>query len=105
MTRLRRDGTGTLTVPIQVVEADEPRRFVFRWAHPEGQPATTHNSFLVTFDLAPAEGGTLLRLTEAGFREIGWEAAQLEAHYRSHSAGWDQHLPNLAAYASGLVRS
>ncbi|GAA2759398.1 SRPBCC family protein [Actinopolymorpha rutila] len=105
MTRPRRDGSGTLAVPIHVVEADVPRRFVFRWAHPEGQPATPGNSFLVTFDLVPAEDGTLLRLTEAGFREIGWEAAQLEAHYRSHCAGWDQHLPNLAAYAAGLVRS
>lgn len=105
MTRQRRDGTGTLTVPIHVVEADAPRRFVFRWAHPEGRPATSRNSFLVTFELTPDDGGTLLRLSEAGFREIGWEAAQLEAHYRSHCAGWDEHLPNLAAYATNLVRS
>jgi uncharacterized protein YndB with AHSA1/START domain len=105
MTKQRRDGIGTLVVPIHIVEADAPRRFVFRWVHPEDQPATPQNSFLVTFELVPANGGTLLRLTEAGFREIGWEAAQLEAHYRSHCAGWDQHLRNLAEYAAGLVRS
>lgn len=105
MTRQRRGGVDTLVVPIHVVEADAPRRFVFRWVHPDGQPATPRNSFLVTFELVPADGGTLVRLTEAGFREIGWEAAQLEAYYHDHCAGWDEHLPNLAAYAAGLVRS
>ncbi|GLY64993.1 SRPBCC family protein [Amycolatopsis taiwanensis] len=105
MTKRRRDGFGTLVVPIHVVETDAPRRFVFRWVHPEDEPATPQNSLLVTFELAPVNGGTLLRLTEAGFREIGWEAAQLEEYYHRHCVGWDQHLPNLAAYAAGLVRS
>ncbi|HEY4019986.1 MAG TPA: SRPBCC domain-containing protein [Pseudonocardiaceae bacterium] len=105
MTRQRRDGIGKLVVPIHVVEVDPPRRFVFRWVHPEDEPPTPQNSFLVTFELVSANGGTLLRLTEGGFREIGWEAAQLEEHYRSHSAGWDQHLASLAAYAAAMVRS
>ena len=105
MTRERRDASGSLVVQVSVVEADAPRRFAFRWVQPEGEAATPKNSFLVTFELAPADGGTRLRLTEAGFREIGWEAAQLEARYREHSAGWDEHLPNLAEYAAGLVRS
>jgi uncharacterized protein YndB with AHSA1/START domain len=105
MTRQRRDGKGSVIVPVLVVEADAPRRFVFRWVHPEGQPATPENSFLVTFELVAADGGTLLRLTEAGFREIGWEAAQLEAYHRDHTAGWDRHLPSVAAYVAGLVRA
>lgn len=105
MTRQRRDVGGTLVVPIHVVEADRPRRFVFRWIHPADEPATPQNSFLVTFDLVPADTGTLLRMTEGGFREIGWEAAQLEAHYLSHSAGWDEHLASLASYAASVVRS
>lgn len=105
MTRDRRDGRGSLDVQVFVVEADPPRRFVFRWVHPEGQPATPQNSLLVTFELEPAEGGTLLRLTEAGFREIGWEAAQGEAQYRAHLAGWDRYLPSLAVYAAGLVQA
>ena len=104
MTRQRRDGRGQVVVPVSVVEADAPRRFAFRWVHPEDQAATPDNSFLVTFELVPAGGGTLLRLTEAGFREVGWEAAVLEAYYRDHCAGWDEHLPSLAAYAVGVVR-
>ncbi len=105
MTRDRRDGSGSVVVPVFVVEADAPRRFVFRWGQPEGRQATPRNSFLVTFELVPADGGTLLRLTEAGFRDIGWEAARLAAYHRDHSAGWDEHLPSLAAYAADLVRT
>ena len=105
MRRQRRDGQGSLVVSISVVEADAPRRFAFRWGHPEGMPATPENSFLVTFELVPERDGTLLRLTEAGFREIGWEAARLETYYRDHSSGWDEHLPHLAAYAANQIRT
>ncbi len=51
------------------------------------------NSLLVTFDLTPSAGGTLLRMTESGFREMGWEAAVLEEQYREHVTGWDFYLP------------
>jgi uncharacterized protein YndB with AHSA1/START domain len=88
------------TVRCQVVEDEAPKRFVFRWLQPDGEVATPENSFLVTFELSPADGGTLLRLTEAGFREVGWEAAKLEEQYRSHSLGWDEHLADLVKYAA-----
>lgn len=39
MSKQRQDGTGTLVVPIHVIEVDAPRRFVFRWVHPEDQAA------------------------------------------------------------------
>jgi hypothetical protein len=59
----------------------------------------------VTFELSADGEGTLLRLIEAGFREVGWGAVQLEQYYEEHNAGWDEHLPNLASYAAGLVRT
>ncbi|MGW4489414.1 SRPBCC domain-containing protein [Amycolatopsis sp. NPDC004368] len=105
MSRERRDGSGQLVVKVCVVEADPPRRFAFRWMQPDGQPATAGNSFLVTFELRPDGGETVLRLTEEGFREIGWEAAKLEAYHRDHSSGWDHHLGNLVSYAQRLVRA
>ena len=58
---------------LTVVEADPPRRFAFRWVHDHGQVATPDNSLLVTFDLVPSGSGTLLRFSEQGFRERGWE--------------------------------
>ncbi|WTW93294.1 SRPBCC family protein [Streptomycetaceae bacterium NBC_01309] len=107
-------GTGVITfgtaqtaephvAPLTVVEADPPRRFSFRWVHDEAEAATPTNSLLVTFDLIPSDGGTLVRFTEEGFREKGWEAAVLEEQYLDHVAGWDHFLPRLVAYAAKQV--
>jgi uncharacterized protein YndB with AHSA1/START domain len=85
-------------VAFQVVAVVPHRLFSFRWTHPDGEQAREGNSFLVTFKLEPAGDGTLLRMTETGFRERGWEAAVLEKAHRDHCAGWDHHLSRLAPY-------
>ncbi|MEU1591994.1 SRPBCC family protein [Streptomyces sp. NPDC005708] len=90
-------------VPLTVLEADPPRRFSFRWVYDEGEAATSANSLLVTFELVPSGAGTLLRFTETGFREKGWEAAVLEEEYRQHVTGWDHFLPRLVTYVARLV--
>jgi uncharacterized protein YndB with AHSA1/START domain len=89
--------------PITVVDAEPPRLFSFRWIYPAGEVATPDNSLLVTFELVPSGVGTVVRLTEAGFREMGWEAAVLEDAYKEHSVGWDTHLPRLGEYLTRLV--
>ncbi|NES27147.1 polyketide cyclase [Micromonospora terminaliae] len=96
-----RDAGGTV-VPFTVVDARPPRTFSFRWTQPAGEPAAEGNSLLVTFDLTPSGSGTLLRMTETGFREMGWELAVLEQQYREHVSGWDFFLPRLVAYAPTL---
>ena len=73
------------------LEAQAPLRF-FGMAF-EG------NSLLVTFELSARGEGTLLRMTETGFREKGWEVAVLEQQYREHGEGWDYYLPRLSSYA------
>lgn len=85
---------------LTVVEAVPPTLFSFRWTHPEDEEAREGNSLLVTFELAPAGGGTLLRMTESGFREMGWEVAVLEQQYQDHVQGWDHFLPRLVDYAA-----
>lgn len=85
-----------------VVDARPPQMFSFRWTQPSGEPARPDNSLLVTFDLTPSRGGTLLRMTETGFRERGWEAALLEEQYREHVTGWDYFLPRLPPYVTSL---
>ncbi|TQF74297.1 polyketide cyclase [Rhodococcus spelaei] len=90
-------------VSLTVTEADPPRRFAFRWVYDEGATVTSTNSLLVTFDLVPSGAGTLLRFTETGFRERGWEAAVLEEAYREHVTGWDHFLPRLVTYVARLV--
>ncbi len=99
------EGPGATVVSFSVVEATPPRRFSFRWTHPAGQSAIEGNSLLVTFDLTPSGGGTLLKMTEVGFREMGWEAAVLEQQYLEHVAGWQFYLPRLVSYAARLASS
>jgi len=88
---------------LTVVEEDPPRRFSFRWVYDEGQSQSSSQSLLVTFELTPAGEGTLLRFSETGFREKGWEAAVLEEQYAEHTTGWDYFLPRLVAYVDRLV--
>jgi uncharacterized protein YndB with AHSA1/START domain len=97
-----RDAGGSV-MGFSVVDVRPPRTFSFRWTQPIGEAAAEGNSLLVTFDLTPSGGGTLLKMTETGFREMGWEAAVLEQQYKEHSTGWDFYLPRLAPYAATLV--
>jgi uncharacterized protein YndB with AHSA1/START domain len=91
------DGTW---VQFTVVETVPPRRFSFRWTHSEGEPAGRGNSNLVVFELEPAGSGTLLRMTETGFRERGWDEVMVAAEYAAHVTGWDHYLPRLPTYAA-----
>lgn len=93
------DGDNVQT--LQVVDVLPPHLFSFRWTHPAGEEPTEGNSFLVIFQLEADGDGTLLRMSETGFRERGWEVAVLEATYQDHVAGWDYFMPRLAKYAEG----
>jgi uncharacterized protein YndB with AHSA1/START domain len=95
-------GEGGTVVSFTVVDARPPETFVFRWTHPAGEPAAENNSLLVTFDLTPSRGGTLLKMTETGFREMGWQLAVLEQQFAEHNAGWDFYLPRIAPYVATL---
>lgn len=96
-----RDAGGAV-VAFTVIDAQPPRTFSFRWTHPVGEAAVAGNSLLVTFELIPSGGGTLLKMTESGFREMGWDTAVLEQQYQEHVTGWDFYLPRLAPYAATL---
>jgi uncharacterized protein YndB with AHSA1/START domain len=96
-------GDRAKVVPIKVVTAEPPRLFAFRWTYPEDRVDDAANSLLVTFELTPSGTGTTIRLTETGFREMGWETAKLEAEYRQHIVGWDIFVPRLGEYLARLV--
>lgn len=100
----RSSGDGHVAT-LTVVDAVPPRLFSFRWVYPEGAIPVPGNSLLVTFEIAPSGSGSLLRLTETGFREKGWEAAVLEQQYQEHVQGWDYFVPRLARLAAQLVSS
>ncbi|KAA0021754.1 SRPBCC domain-containing protein [Antrihabitans cavernicola] len=90
---------GGQAVAITVVDAQPPRLFSFRWTQPIGETAAVGNSMLVVFELTATGEGTTVRMTETGFREMGWEVAVLEEQYNSHVEGWDRFLPRLVEYA------
>lgn len=87
-------------IPIVVETCDPPRTFSFRWTSPEGELPVAGNSLLVTFTLESSPPGTVLHLTETGFREKGWEAAVLEQAFHDHEQGWDLFLPRLRDLAA-----
>lgn len=88
---------------ITVVDVDPPRTFAFRWVAPDDQVPDAGNSLLVTIELEAAGDGTILRLTESGWREKGWEAAVLEEAFHDHARGWDMFLGRLQGYAPSVV--
>ena len=88
---------------LTVIEEDPPRRFSFRWVYDEGSSGSSTQSLLVTFDLVRSGDGTLLRFSETGFRERGWEGAVLEEQYADHASAWDHFLPRLVGYVDRLV--
>jgi uncharacterized protein YndB with AHSA1/START domain len=93
------------SVPIKVVEVHPPKRFSLRWEYDEGASPERANSMLVVFELEPSGSGTLVRMSETGFRERGWAAAVLEAAYRDHGNGWDYFVPRLGEYAHRVSSS
>ncbi|MET9272245.1 SRPBCC domain-containing protein [Kribbella sp. NPDC003557] len=94
-----RQDEGTAVMPVTVIEAEPPRRFAFRWDY-DAASATPENSLLVTFELEPVDGGTLLRFAETGYDE----AAKSDAVLEDHTSGWDYFLPRIAPYAGGLAQ-
>lgn len=95
-----RDSADPHIEQLTVVDADPPRLFSFRWVYGGVAEATDTAALLVTFELVPTGAGTLLKFSEAGFREKGWETAVLEQKFAEHTSGWDRFLPALADYAA-----
>ena len=92
-------------VPVlTIVEVDPPRRFSFWWSD-DAQVAGEGNALFVTFEVEAAGSGSVVRMTESGFRERGWEAAVLEEAYQDHVNGWAHYMPRLEEYVDRLVAS
>lgn len=83
----------TLTAPGKVIEAVRPHRFVFQWGS-EGKETT------VRFELSAERGGTVVTLTEDGYRDTpDGRAIILEC-----ASGWGEALTLLKFYIEhGIV--
>jgi uncharacterized protein YndB with AHSA1/START domain len=67
----------TLDAPGKVLEVTPPNRFVFQW----GRKPTT-----ITFDLEPADGGTILEITEVGYTNT----LEGRRHMLECACGWGE---------------
>jgi len=85
--------TRPFTAPLVVVAVEPPRRFAFRWAHPDGEAPGPGNSVLVEFTLIE-EGSerTRLRVTETGLDTIGWADEDKARYVTEHRNGWAEKL-------------
>ncbi|OWY59288.1 polyketide cyclase, partial [cyanobacterium TDX16] len=88
---------------VTVVDAVPGRLFSFRWLYPADEPAGPGNSLLVTFTLEPVDGGTRVRMVEAGWQDKDWTAEQLDSQFRDNSGGWDHFIARLGEYVARLA--
>ena|SRR2546428_10415370 len=98
-------GNGRLSFPegqifyLQIEAFEPPRRFAFRWAHPEGTRASPDNSMMVEFTLQREEDNTRLRVVESGFDTIDWADDRKATYFADHSRGWEFFLGRLHDFA------
>ena len=89
--------TRPATVPLVVEVVDPPRRFAFRWVHPEGTTPAPGNSVLVDMTLeAEGDERTRLRVTETGLADLPWPDDAKASYVDEHVHGWTVHLGRLA---------
>jgi uncharacterized protein YndB with AHSA1/START domain len=93
-----RASTRPFTAGLLVEVVEPPRRFSFRWAHPDDETPGPGNSVLVEFTLT-AEGDerTRLRVVETGLGRLSWPDEDKARYAEEHRRGWDRHLGRLAA--------
>jgi uncharacterized protein YndB with AHSA1/START domain len=98
-------GEGRLSFPsgqtfyLQIEAFEPPRRFAFRWAHPEGTKAQPDNSMMVEFTLESEAGNTRIRVVESGFDHIDWADEKKAKYFDDHSGGWENILARLRDHA------
>jgi uncharacterized protein YndB with AHSA1/START domain len=91
------EGETMHTAPLVVVTVEPPRRFSFRWSHPEGSHPEADNSILVEFTLV-SDGSerTRLRVVETGLDSLTWTEEDKVRYAEEHRGGWANFMDKLA---------
>lgn len=89
---------GTSHAIVERVEA--PRVFAYRWAQPAHQAVREGNSTLVEFTLAPADGGTRLRVAESGFGALELSPDEQARYAAGNTEGWRMEIDELIEYVA-----
>lgn len=90
-----------LTIELQVEKLEPERYFAYRW-HPYALDTNVDYSeeptTLVEFQIEPAQGGTLLTITESGFDRI--PAARRAEAFRMNDGGWSEQIKNIEKHVT-----
>lgn len=88
-----------LTMEVQVVDVDPPRRLAFHW-HPYAvEPGVDYRDeppTLVEFTLVATPGGTRLTVVESGFDRL--PAHRRDLAFRMNEGGWAAQMDNVARH-------
>jgi uncharacterized protein YndB with AHSA1/START domain len=99
--RITHPGYEHVTMEVLVDRIEPERYFSYRW-HPYAiQPGVDYSrepTTLVEFNLAEADGGTVLTIVESGFDRIPL-ARRAEA-FRMNDGGWTEQVKNIERYVS-----
>lgn len=94
----RAENVDPYVVEITVVDVEAPHVFSFRWVGPQGVPATSENSMLVTFRLtADSKARTTLHVSETGLEDLPWPEGEKLIYIKDHRTGWTKQGDRLQA--------
>ena len=80
----------------EVLAVEPHQRLSYRWCS-SGEEAADGLETVVTWTLAPANGGTLVRMEQSGFRP------EDEGFYQGAGYGWQKMVDGLERVAAGLA--
>ena len=99
--RITHPGYEHLLMEVQIERLEPEQLLSWRW-HPAAiEPAVDYShepTTLVVFELAEAEGGTLLTVVESGLDKI--PLARRATVFRLNSSGWGQQIRNIEKHVA-----
>jgi uncharacterized protein YndB with AHSA1/START domain len=99
--RITHPGYEHLVMEVQIERLEPERLLSWRW-HPAAiEPAVDYSNeptTLVVFELAEAEGGTLLTLVESGLDKI--PLMRRATVFRLNTSGWDEQIRNIEKHVA-----
>lgn len=99
--KITHPGYEHLVMEVQIERLEPERLLSWRW-HPAAiEPAVDYShepTTLVVFELAEAQGGTLLTLVESGLDNIPLE--RRATVFRLNTSGWDQQIRNIEKHVA-----
>jgi len=90
-----------IVMEVQVERMERERLLSWRWHPAAVDPSVDYSqepTTLVVFELAEADGGTMLTVVESGFEKI--PLARRATAFRMNASGWDQQMQNIEKHVA-----